>query len=109
MSSVDFAIIVVRLPQANIAAKRPAISMSWGLLKRWGTAIGSKGTKPGWLNSSVFASRNSRSFLLVIGFFIIDSINAPVISQSPGQDRQSNHPHLRYQHLAGSVNRLNRF
>ncbi len=72
MSSLDFRMIVVRLPQEKTAAKNPAISISCFILKRWGTEMGSVAIKEGWLNCSTFFSRkSSSSFLFVKGAIFI--------------------------------------
>src|SRR4051812_17002506 len=56
--------MVVRLPQANMEAKKAAISISCFFLKRCATEIGSGSMKEGLLYSFTLASRNSFSFLL---------------------------------------------
>jgi len=49
ISSVDLLMMVVRLPQAKMEAKKPAISMSAFFLKRWGMQMGSGAMKAGVL------------------------------------------------------------
>ena len=58
----------VRVPQASIAAKKPAISISCFCENRWGMEMGSSFIKEGWLYCAAFALKKSiRSGLL---FFI---------------------------------------
>ena len=53
-SSLHLLRMVFRCPQARIAAKKPAISMSCFLSKRCGMEIGSNSIKLGWLYSATF-------------------------------------------------------
>src|ERR1700759_1956555 len=70
MSSRDFRMMVVRLPQEKMAAKKPAISMSCFLLNRCGMLMGSLAIKDGRLYSSTFLSRNlRRSFAVSLDMF----------------------------------------
>src|SRR5687767_8646584 len=61
ISYYDFLIKVVRIHQANTAAKKAAISISCCLVNRCGIETGSSLTKAGWLNSITLRSKNSFS------------------------------------------------
>lgn len=77
ISSFDFLMIVLRLPQEKIAAKNPAISISCFFLKRCGMEIGSSLMKDGRLYSAAFLSKNSfRAVLVCTGaHFQIDALS----------------------------------
>lgn len=51
--------MVVLLPQANMEAKNPAISISCFLEKSWGTQMGSSLMKAGLLYRSAFSSKKA--------------------------------------------------
>src|SRR5690606_25338915 len=57
INSLHLLIMVLRCPQANMAAKKPIISTSCFSVKRWGMTIGSCVIKVGWLYSSTFLSK----------------------------------------------------
>src|SRR5450432_400380 len=67
--------MVVRLPQAKIAANSPAISISCFLTKRCGTEMGSAAIKESWSYCKTFFSRKSRrSFLFLKSSILTDRL-----------------------------------
>jgi len=89
--------IVFRIPQANVAAKNPAISMSCFLENKCGIQTGSSLIKSGLLNWITFLSRNFfRSDVFFSFKLLYEIITFYNFTQSRYPSLQSNHLHLQF-------------
>src|SRR6202035_1484550 len=84
INSLDFRMMLVRLPHEKMAAKSPAISISCFFLKRCGTETGSFTIKEEWLYSSTFFSRKSRSSFLFLNAAILSNRLIQIRNQIAG-------------------------
>ena len=84
ISSLDFRMIVVLLPQEKTAANSPAISTSCFLLNRCGTEMGSAGINEGSLYTSTFFSRKFLSSFLFFNLNKLTDCQIQIFDQIVG-------------------------